>query len=157
MNKDILHELFDYKDGVLYRKMKTSNNAKLNKPLNKIAKNGYITISVENKRQLAHRIIFLMFKGYLPNFIDHIDGDKTNNKIENLREINMVQNSYNSKIRKNNTSGVKNVRIKNNKFVAYFTEFGKQKTLGRFITMQEAENAVKSYRIEHHGEYARHR
>jgi hypothetical protein len=156
MNKDILHELFEYRDGVLFRKLKTSNNAKINEPLNTVGKNGYVTITVQNKRQLAHRIIFLMFNGYLPEFIDHIDGNRANNKIENLREATMLQNSYNSKIRKNNTSGVKNVRIRYGKYFAYFNERGKQKTIGHFLTIQEAENAVKLYRAENHGEFARH-
>ena len=47
--------------------------------------------------------------GYFPEAVDHIDGDRFNNKIENLREATHVENHYNRKVQKNNKSGSKNV------------------------------------------------
>ena len=47
--------------------------------------------------------------GYLPKFVDHIDGNKQNNRIENLREASKQENSQNQKVRWTNSSGVKGV------------------------------------------------
>ena len=154
MNKDILHELFEYKDGFLIRKLKTSNFAKLGVPITKIASNGYVQVSVNNKLENAHRIIFMMHHGYMPELIDHINGIKIDNKIKNLRAATYIQNSYNSKKRSTNTSGVKNVRFRYGKFHAYFNIKGKQISLGIYESLQEAEKIVMSYRVQHHGEFA---
>ena len=58
----------------------------------------------------AHRLVFLYHHGYLPECVDHIDGDKTNNKIENLRAATKEENCHNQKIRSTNKSGYKGVK-----------------------------------------------
>jgi len=54
-------------------------------------------------------LIFLYHHGYLPKFVDHIDGNKKNNRIENLREATKSQNAMNQKVSTRNTSGIKGV------------------------------------------------
>ena len=50
-----------------------------------------------------------MFNDYIPNIVDHIDGNSSNNCIENLRDANKAQNGWNSKLNKNNSSGIRGV------------------------------------------------
>jgi len=74
-------------------------------------KNGYITICFDCKLYLAHRLAWLFVYGYLPeNCIDHINRNKSDNSINNLRETSIQCNMRNSKgIYKNNKSGVRGV------------------------------------------------
>jgi 23S rRNA G2069 N7-methylase RlmK/C1962 C5-methylase RlmI len=99
-----------------------------------------------------------MHNGAIDGFIDHIDGNKTNNKIENLRLANNSQNLLNGKKPKNNKSGVKGVCFDkaNNKWLAYGRLDGKTKFLGRFIDKSEAEKIVRQFRIDNHGQFMNH-
>ena len=62
-----------------------------------------------NKQEYEHRLVYLWHFGYVPKEIDHINGDKRDNRIENLREANRSQNMRNVKLKRNNTSGAKGV------------------------------------------------
>lgn len=71
---------------------------------------GYMYTMVYRKFYLNHQIVWLMHYGYFPERdIDHINRDKIDNRIENLREISAVCNQRNTNNRRNNTSGVKGV------------------------------------------------
>lgn len=71
---------------------------------------GYLTGSIYDKGYLAHRVIFCLLYGRWPTFeIDHIDGDPSNNRIENLREVSSSDNSKNMKRMGHNRSGVTGV------------------------------------------------
>jgi hypothetical protein len=110
MEQQKIREYFDYSDGVLYWKIKTAQCVKVGQPAGSFDKRtGYHRVRVDCKFQKAHRIIFLYHHGYLPDFVDHIDGNKTNNKIENLRGATLSQNCMNQKISTRNTSGTKGV------------------------------------------------
>jgi len=104
---ELVNSLFVYNDGCLFRKLKTgllSSQAAGTK-----TSNGYIKIDINKKSYLAHRIVYLLHHKILPEFIDHIDGNPLNNKIENLRSCSKSQNNMNSKKRKSNISGHRNV------------------------------------------------
>lgn len=73
--------------------------------------NHYYVIKFDKKKYFNHRIVFFLHHGYCPDYIDHIDGNRSNNKIENLRECSKKENAYNSKLSKNNKSGHKGVGI----------------------------------------------
>ena len=80
---------------------------------------GYLKTTVRCKHYLVHQLVYLYHYGYIPeNFIDHIDKDPTNNRIENLREVTHQCNLRNSKINKNNKSGVKGVFSFNDLWIA---------------------------------------
>lgn len=104
-----LHKLFDYKDGNLIWKVDKSPQVKVGDIAGYLSQIGYIYIGIDGKLYRAHRLIYLYHNGYLPLSIDHIDGNKTNNKIENLRSATTSQNQMNSKINTRNTSGIKGV------------------------------------------------
>lgn len=75
-----------------------------------IGSHGYLATGLNRGKHLNHRLVWLYHNGYLPeNQIDHIDRDKTNNKIENLREVSPQCNLRNCDQFRHNTSGVKGV------------------------------------------------
>ena len=152
-----LLEDFEYKDGELYWKKKGFSRT-IGKKVGNFDKYGYLRMHYRYKTVFIHRLVFLMHHGYLPKILDHIDGNKTNNKIENLREANLFQNSANSKIPKTNTTGVKGVswRKREQRYFAVCRVNGKQHEIGRFQVLDDAAKAVKEFREKHHGEFARH-
>ena len=158
LTQDLLHELFEYRDGVLYWKVAKTNSIKVGDVAGGLKGRGYISVKINNKFYLNHRVIFLMHHGYLPQFLDHIDGNKINNRIENLRPATIAENCRNSRIGKNNTSGVKGVNWDNHvkKWRARITVDRKTVMEKYFKTIEEAAEAVKKAREELHGEFARH-
>jgi len=104
-----LHELFDYKDGNLIWKIAKSRRVKAGDIAGSLNEYGYIMIGFNGSVYRAHRLIYFYHNGYFPLFIDHIDGNKSNNKIENLRSVTISQNAMNQKISTRNSSGVKGV------------------------------------------------
>lgn len=104
-----LQETFEYRDGGLYYKKSPNRKIPLGKRAGHANKDNYIAIGINKKVYKAHRLIFLYHKGYLPKTIDHIDRNPLNNKIENLREINISNNALNRGKNKTNKSGYKGV------------------------------------------------
>lgn len=72
--------------------------------------NGYVRIIIDKKKYYAHRLAWLYVEGKWPkDQIDHINGNRSDNRIANLREVNQKQNSENVLSRTNNTSGERGV------------------------------------------------
>ena len=134
-----LQELFYYKDGELYWKERIHSSIDLSKPAGYIDTNGYRAIQIEGKLYRAHRLVWKYHYGKDPKeFIDHIDGNKSNNNMENLREATRQQNSYNRGPQKNNKLGIKGVSKYGNKYIATIFINDKRKYLGFFDTIEEA-------------------
>lgn len=105
---------------------------------------------------LAHRVIWKWMNGEEPSeCIDHVDGDKLNNRWVNLREATRGQNRHNMGLQKNNRSGVKGVCWERNMWKAYISVEGRQIRLGRFKSMDDAATVVTDARARLHGEFAR--
>lgn len=151
-----LLDSFEYKDGNLYWKFHTSKKA--NKFIGKKAgskmKNGYYHIQFNGKYIYLHRAIFFMHYGYLPKLVDHIDGDPSNNKIENLREATTAQNSWNQKF-KRSASGFKGVtwNKQNKKWQPQIKANNKKFYLGKFANLDDAIIAYQKAAEKLHGEY----
>lgn len=90
-----LHRRFEYKDGKLYYKVSVRPAKVGDTPKHNMANKGYIDLCVKGKRMYAHQAIFVMHHNYLPTCVDHIDGDKFNNRIENLQDADKSVNSLN--------------------------------------------------------------
>lgn len=121
--------------------------------------NGYIEISINNKRYYAHRLAWLIYYGFWPECqIDHINGVRDDNRICNLRIATNMQNQYNAKKPKNNTSGVKGVywqkQVK--KWQAYCDVNGKRYHLGLFSDIERARLSVMKFREKMHKEFCNH-
>ena len=138
-------KVFTYKDGELYREGKLAGT---------ITTTGYRQVSVDNKLYLAHRVIFAMHWGFLPRFIDHIDGNRLNNKIENLRQCTDQQNKYNTPVKAKSKTGIKNVQWVNNAYRVSIRADGVQTYLGRFKDLELAQLVAQEARSKFHGEFA---
>lgn len=160
-NNDVLykecHRKYKYDNGVLYLKV-FSHRKPIGSKIGHLNEKGYLVTSLFGKLVGVHRIVFLMHHGYLPNEIDHIDGNRSNNLIENLREALFCQNQYNSRIRKDNASGYKGVGWYKPKQMwrARCNANKKSFHLGYFKNIEDAINVVKKFREIHHGEFAHH-
>lgn len=115
---------------------------------------GYIAIRFQfngkSNFQIGHRFIWYLENGVVPkNFVDHIDGNKENNVISNLRDVTQEINMRNATKRSNNTSGITGVYFSNtkNKWVAQAVG-GKSRHIGIFATKEQAEDAVRNHRSE---------
>lgn len=153
------HQLFEYlPNGELIRKITTSPRAIKGMIVGFIGKRGYKNFSIDGQKYYNHRMVWFLHHGYMPRYIDHIDGDPLNNKIENLRVCNLSQNLCNSTKRKDNTSGYKGVSWfkPQKKWRARISMYGKEHHFGYFDEIEKAINAVKIGRIKIHQEFARH-
>lgn len=120
---------------------------------------GYMQLRLGNRMYRAHRIVwFLHYGEQPPEYIDHINGDRTDNRPENLRKACHHTNLANAKRSTRNTSGVKGVHwAKNhNKWVAKVGFKGKQRIAGYFDDIAEAEIAVRQLREQLHGDFTNH-
>lgn len=111
-----------------------------------IGGNGYLFGSIWGKHYTAHRIIFKMMTGRDPVGVDHIDGDKLNNRWNNLREADQRLNARNSAMPRNNSSGHIGVYWfkDRSKWFAAIKAGGKSKNLGYFDKIEDAIAARKA-------------
>lgn len=145
-----------YEDGVLYW-VSTINKCKVGTRVGTPDALGYMRLRQRGRMLSCHRLIFFMFHGWLPENVDHIDGDNRNNRIENLRAATVCQNMRNCKTPITNTSGVKGVYLHKQlgKWTASIRIDKKLAHLGTFTTIFDAACARKSAEIKYYGEFAR--
>lgn len=143
-----LRELLDYnpETGVFVWK-KTLSSKNLNgKNAGKINSHGYCSIKINYKNYLAHRLAWLfVYDKWPPQFIDHINGNRLDNRICNLRNANYFVNNRNRTMAK----GFSKV---GNKFRARIVVNDKTICLGTFETEQEANLAYLTAKNKHYPE-----
>lgn len=94
ISRERLHQLFDYRDGALYWRINRGINAKAGVIAGKMNK-GRRYIGLDYRLYLAYRLIWVYFNGSIEGHIDHINGDKNDDRIENLRVVSHKQNMQN--------------------------------------------------------------
>ncbi len=156
-----LHQVFEWDDEKqeLTRKRQTSGRVKVGDVAGILHKpSGYEFVSVDGKHYKKHRIIFALANGCWPEKdIDHINGDRSDNRLKNLREATRSQNNANAKLYSNNTSGHKGVSYSKSlrKWHSYIS-FNNQRThLGYFATAEEAARVRRLEAAKLHGKFAR--
>jgi hypothetical protein len=156
ITKKFLHEIFDYKNGCLYWKVKFSRKINIGQKAGCDMGNNYFKIVINKKKYLSHRLIYLYHYGYMPEVVDHINKNSTDNRIENLREATFQQNQYNRKLNKNSSTGIKNVywNKKTNKWSVRFTIEKKLKHFGCFDNFESAKLISQEIRNKYHGKFA---
>lgn len=126
--------------------------------VHQFCKQGYPVIFLKNrygkkKRFFIHYLVASTFLGPKPKGLDtdHIDRDKTNNNLNNLRYVSRATNNFNKDGNKNNTSGYKGVAWHGQKGMwrAYIMFDYKQKHLGLFSTKEQANEARKAAEIKY--------
>jgi len=153
--RDYLH----HETGELYWTKKPSKQVKIGDEAGCIHPTGYKQVKFRGKSYRVHRVVWFLVKDEQPpEVLDHINNDKLDNRIENLREASISQNGFNAKIPKNNTSGVKGVswHKQSNKWLARLHSYNKPIHLGSFTDLEDASNAVRETRQKLHGKYTNH-
>ncbi len=140
----------DPEKGEIRWKKSKGSRTKKGEEAGSITVKGYKIINFNGKYYYVHRLIWFFVHGYFPeNYIDHINGDKIDNRICNLREVSQSCNLQNSKPRKNNTSGFHGVSKGKGrkKYYAQIVIKGKTINLGSYINKLEAAYARAAYEI----------
>lgn len=158
VSKSYLEYLFEYRDGHLYWKNTPNRHAFAGKKAGRLTPTGYISIEIDGNPYQAHRLIWILHNGEIGSMIDHIDGNRSNNKIENLRSCDRCQNMHNRKKCKANTTGVKGVRLRSDsgKYEARIVVRGKRHVLGSYKDLELAELVMQMAREKYHGKFANH-
>ena len=139
-------EVFEYEDGFLVTKegMKYRKGGEMIGCLNG---NGYLHFSFRGKHYTVHRVVYEMHYGKIPEGmqIDHVNGLRTDNRIENLRLVTNQENCF------NNTKAKGYYFDKSRgKYLAQIRLDGKTKSIGRFDTEEEARKAYLSAKNKTH-------
>lgn len=153
-SKVILRKVFSYKKGELYwrenfGKRKKGREVGTINPLNR----NYKSVGFQGRRYYIHRLVWVYFKGPTKKFIDHKNGDKSDNRIRNLREASKAQNFWNSGKKKHNSSGIKGVTFKRRFFCARIGYEGKTHYIGTYKTLEEAGAAYQKVAKKLHGKF----
>lgn len=144
-----LSTLFEYHDGKLYWKFredtpKETNTRFAGKEAGCDDGYGYkvVTYTINGKkyRQLVHRVVYALHHNTWPPLIDHIDRNRTNNRIENLRPASKRLNAINSKNARASSSGIKGIswNKKCNRWEAHIKSRDKKVYLGLFHCIAKA-------------------
>lgn len=138
--------------------MISTNSQTAGKEINTINTHGYYRFTIDYSTYLLHRVIWKLMTGKdSEHYIDHKDGNKINNKWENIRESTPRQNMQNTGKKSHNTSGYKGVQKgeRDNTWKAVIRDNnGKDKYLGIFPTPEDAHKAYCEAASAYHGEFA---
>ncbi len=156
--KEQLDELFEYREGALYWRKTVSALAPAGGKAGAVNGRGYFVVGLNYKKYLIHRLVWVMHGNEPVEVIDHVNGDITDNRIENLRASTHTENMCNAKRSKRNSSGVKGVSWskRERKWMgSVWYQHKIYKTPG-FDSKEDCANAVKTLRLRLHGEFTCH-
>lgn len=141
---------YDPATGFMYN-LKTGNSAGY------ATDDGYIRVTIGDRKYMAQRLAWLYVYGTWPSLVDHINGDRSDNRINNLREVTQAQNQANSKVHCNNKTGVSGLTWDrhNSKWKVSVRIGGGRRVVKRFADLHEARAFNMYLRGTHHGEYLR--
>ena len=156
LTAEYLNTLFEYRGGALYRRLSRGPQHAGGRA-GTTTKKGYIRIRVDGKFYMEHRLVFFMHHGRWPDVTDHINGDRSDNRIGNLRECTHMQNAYNAKGKgeRDLPKGV-HYHKSRKKYVAYVSHNGKRTNVGEYEDAATAIAAVATKRAELHGQFTKH-
>ena len=160
-SQDELQRQLDYNstNGELRWKIKRNGGAKAGDLAGHISKRGYRRIKIGGRHRMAHRIVWAITYGDTPEDlqIDHINGNKLDNRLQNLRLCSSAENCSNRAANSRNQSGYKGVYWWKTRqaWRADIRSNGKQYYLGTFSTPELAHMAYCKAAAELHGDFAR--
>ena len=158
LTQQMVAELFTYRAGWLYWKIDLGQRARKGRRAGSLSGCGYYHVQVNRVKYPVHRLIFLLHHGYLPVEIDHINRDRGDNRIRNLRAATRSDNMKNRAVSRASTSGIKGVtwRKEQKCWRVRVCIDGKTESLGGFTSLASAETAARNLRELMHKEFARH-
>jgi hypothetical protein len=143
--------------GMFIRKLSTNSKSRAGDYVTVKNDEGYIIVTVMGARLRAHRVAWVWMTGRWPELdIDHINGDRSDNRFLNLRQATRSQNLQNAGLRLSNKTGHKGVHFchERQKYVAQIKINKWPKVLGRFQTLEAAIEARQAAEKEFYGEFA---
>jgi hypothetical protein len=153
------NEAFEYRNGELYWKIMTNPSKKLiGKKAGCKSSGAYGVVNLDGQAYSIHKVIFCMHHGFMPEIVDHINGDKSDHRIENLRAATHQSNNWNRVTQSNNKLGLKNIswHKQNQKYWVQLAKNGK-KIVSVFVEdLELAELVAIEARNKYHGEFANH-
>ena len=165
LTADNIKSVLDYNPdtGVFVWKINASWRVRAGDIAGAINSEGYVTISYKRKAAKGHRLAWLYMHGDCPAMLDHVNGDRADNRITNLRPATASQNMWNKKLNPISRSGYKGVseRVgpkwngKAKRIIATISINGKRKHLGLFPSAEDARQAYIKAAGLHFGEFAR--
>lgn len=132
--------VYDPKTGV-FRWRRSAGTARSGEEAGWVHKSGYVYVGLNGRSFKAHRLAWMYVYGKDPQgLLDHIDRNKANNRIHNLRVVSDSQSNQNKKAYRNNTSGYKGVGwyAKNKKWRVRIQHERRIILVGFFDTVEEA-------------------
>lgn len=151
MTQEKIKEIAYYSNGKLFRISQSGSRGNKDSEIGWITEFGYRRCQIENKQYMVHQLIYLYHYGFFVNEIDHINHNRADNRIENLREVTSLANKQNMSKRIDNVSGFTGVGFvkSKNKWRARIKNKDKEIHLGMFDNLEDAINARKKskYRI----------
>ena len=157
VTQEQLKQMFEYENGQLIYKINPKGRSKKGDSAGTIQPNGYTQVMISGKRYYLHRLIWMYHNGSLPSFIDHVNRDKSDNRIENLRIADKLLNSWKSDTSTTTSqTGYKGVcyMMVRNKYLAYAYHKKQFVFIGHYDTDVDAARAYNEKVLELRGEYA---
>lgn len=148
---------YDSETGVFTWRINVSNRLK-GTVAGSVRANGYLVIKISGRNYRAHRLAWLYAYGVWPKEqIDHRNGDRKDNRVNNLREATHQENQMNQKFHADNTSGFRGVNwhTRAKKWVAQIQKGGRSRYLGSFPTPEAASAAYEAKATQLFGEFKR--
>lgn len=147
--KELLH--YDPETGLFVRLRKTKKSA-VGSVAGSSNSAGYLVIRVDEKVYYAHRLAILYVTGEWPTaHMDHIDGDRSNNRYSNIRDVSATVNGQNRRsANKSSSTGLLGAHRKRSRFASRIVVDGTEVSLGRFDSPEEAHAAYIAAKRKHH-------
>jgi len=152
-SKNTLLKLFKYKDGNLFNKIDRHSRALKGQMVGSKCHNGYLRLSIDYKSHQAHRLVWILHNGDIPKglFIDHINGIRDDNRIDNLRLVTKQENGFND----HKAKGYSWSKV-SDKWESYIKVDYKKINLGLFDTESDARQAYLNAKEKYHAIKVRH-
>lgn len=144
---------YDPETGAFTRKIRLAHRHQVGDDAAHPMSHGYMRVAIDNKRYLAHRVAWLYMHGEWPRGdIDHIDGNRANNRISNLRDVDHSTNIQNIRAAKSNSRSKLLGAFCNNFGTWYSRIKVKEKMiyLGTFPSAEKAHAAFLAAKREFH-------
>lgn len=161
VTKERLLELLDYEPstGLFVWRVQRNGAANIGDTAGRVESKGYRQIGIDGVRYMAHRLVWLLHHGAFPDkgmVIDHVNGDKLDNRIENLRRVSFKHNLWLArKVRAGSKSCLLGVSYKKDSrakpWQATIYRDGKSNYLGLYATAEEAHAAYMKAKGEYRG------
>jgi hypothetical protein len=156
----VINDLINYdsETGIFTWKKDRRNSIKKGDTLKQVDSKGYPRVKIDGERYLLHRIAYYLYYGEEPEFIDHINNNRSDNRIDNLRACTLSQNGFNVGLSPKSTTGVKGVTWSkaSKKYQCTLKVKGKSYYFGMYDDLELAELVAMEARNKFHGSFSRH-